>query len=69
MTVPIEVLEDSPVWGESAGATGLSVVLAGATRAELVAALVHADVAVDTVTARHRLEDAFLGLLGEETVR
>ena len=35
----------------------------GATRAALVAALVHAGVGVETVTARRRLEDAFLGMV------
>jgi ABC-2 type transport system ATP-binding protein len=46
---------------------GLVVELDGVRRAELVAALVHADVGVDTVESQHRLEDAFLGLLaGEE---
>jgi ABC-2 type transport system ATP-binding protein len=48
---------------------GLSVELDGAKRSDLVGALVAAGIAVDTVTARHRLEDAFVGLLGEETVR
>ena len=46
---------------------GLSVDLDGARRSDVVAALVHAGIAVDTVQSRHRLEDAFLGLLGEET--
>jgi ABC-2 type transport system ATP-binding protein len=41
------------------------VELDGIARSELVAALVHAGVGVDTVTARNRLEDAFLGLLRE----
>jgi ABC-2 type transport system ATP-binding protein len=46
---------------------GLSVDLEGDTkRSDVVAALVHAGIAVDTVQSRHRLEDAFLGLLGEE---
>ena len=35
-------------------------------RSDLVAALVNAGIAVDTVQSRHRLEDAFLGLLAEE---
>lgn len=48
---------------------GLSVRLSGAQRWQLVDALVRAGVKVGTVTARHQLEDAFLGLLGEETVR
>jgi ABC-2 type transport system ATP-binding protein len=48
---------------------GLSVELEGATRAELVHALVTAGVAVETVTARHQLEDAFLGLVGRHTER
>ena len=48
---------------------GLSVSMDGAERWELVDALVHGGVKVTTVTSRHRLEDAFLGLLGEETER
>ena len=46
---------------------GLLVELDGVPRAELVAALVHAGVGVDTVESTHRLEDAFLGLLAQET--
>ena len=42
---------------------GLSVELDGRSRSELVAALVHGGVGVETVTARRRLEDAFLGLV------
>ena len=42
---------------------GLAVTLDGGRRSELVAALVGAGVAVETVTARRRLEDAFLGLV------
>jgi ABC-2 type transport system ATP-binding protein len=46
---------------------GLVVELIDVRRAELVAALVHGGVGVDTVGSQHRLEDAFLGLLaGEE---
>jgi ABC-2 type transport system ATP-binding protein len=45
---------------------GLSVNIDGASRSELVAALVHAGVGVETVTARHRLEDAFLGLVEKD---
>ena len=48
---------------------GLVVDLDGATRPELVAALVSAGVGVQTVTSRHALEEAFLGLVGEETER
>ncbi len=48
---------------------GLVVRLAGATRPELVAALVGAGISVQTVTSRHALEEAFLGLVGEETER
>ncbi|MEO6468811.1 MAG: ATP-binding cassette domain-containing protein [Acidimicrobiia bacterium] len=48
---------------------GLVVRLAGATRPELVAALVGAGIGVQTVTSRHALEEAFLGLVGEETER
>jgi ABC-2 type transport system ATP-binding protein len=48
---------------------GVSAHLDGIERWQLVDALVRADIKVATVTARHQLEDAFLGLLGEETVR
>ncbi len=48
---------------------GLTVDLDGATRAALVHALVTAGIAVETVTARHQLEDAFLGLVGRHTER
>jgi ABC-2 type transport system ATP-binding protein len=45
-------------------APGLSVSLRdGARRSEVVAALVHAGVGVETVEVRRRLEDAFLGLV------
>jgi len=44
---------------------GLAVELDGIQRSDLVAALVHAGVGVETVTARHQLEDAFLGMVGE----
>jgi ABC-2 type transport system ATP-binding protein len=44
-------------------APGLAVSVDGARRSELVAALVQAGVAVETVTARRRLEEAFLGLV------
>jgi ABC-2 type transport system ATP-binding protein len=42
---------------------GLAVTIDGGRRSELVAALVGAGIAVETVTARRRLEDAFLGLV------
>ena len=48
---------------------GLVVRLSGATRPEIVAALVGAGIGVQTVTSRHALEEAFLGLVGEETER
>jgi ABC-2 type transport system ATP-binding protein len=48
---------------------GLVVRLAGATRPELVAALVAGGIGVQTVTSRHALEEAFLGLVGDETER
>jgi len=44
---------------------GLAVELDGIKRSEIVAALVHARIGVETVTARHHLEDAFLGMVGE----
>jgi ABC-2 type transport system ATP-binding protein len=45
---------------------GLAVTMDGGRRSELVAALVGAGIAVETVTARRRLEDAFLGLVEGE---
>ncbi len=45
---------------------GLTVDVEGTARSELVAALVSAGIGVETVTARRQLEDAFLGLVGEE---
>ncbi len=48
---------------------GLSVDLDGVARSALVAALVQAGIGVETVTSRHQLEDAFLGLVGEHTER
>ena len=44
-------------------APGLAVAMDGGRRSDLVAALVAAGIAVETVTARRRLEDAFLGLV------
>jgi ABC-2 type transport system ATP-binding protein len=45
---------------------GLSVLLDGMERKQLVAALVNAGVGVETVASRHRLEDAFLGMVGSD---
>jgi ABC-2 type transport system ATP-binding protein len=42
---------------------GLAVGINGGSRSELVAELVRAGVGVETVTARRRLEDAFLGMV------
>ncbi len=42
---------------------GLTVELDGAERKNVVAALVHAGVGVETITTRHQLEDAFIGLV------
>ena len=42
---------------------GLTVELDGAERKHVVAALVHAGVGVETITTRHQLEDAFIGLV------
>jgi ABC-2 type transport system ATP-binding protein len=42
---------------------GLAVGINGGSRSELVSALVRSGVGVETVTARRRLEDAFLGLV------
>ena len=46
---------------------GLVVELGTAGRAEALAALVEAGVAVDQFTPRRRLEDAFLALVGENS--
>jgi len=48
---------------------GLVLGLDGIDRPALVALLVHAGVGVRTVTVRRRLEDAFIGLVGEEHAR
>ena len=45
---------------------GLAVGINGGSRSELVSALVRAGVGVETVTARRRLEDAFLGLVEDQ---
>lgn len=42
---------------------GLSVELDGTERKHVVAALVNAGVGVETITTRHQLEDAFIGLV------
>jgi ABC-2 type transport system ATP-binding protein len=44
-------------------APGIAVATDDGRRSDLVAALVNAGIAVETVTARRRLEDAFLGLV------
>jgi ABC-2 type transport system ATP-binding protein len=53
------------VTGESNGT--LTVDLDGTSRADAVAALVHAGIGVDRVVPRRRLEDAFLALVGGDT--
>jgi ABC-2 type transport system ATP-binding protein len=64
----IEMLKRLPgVQGITSEAPGLSLQLDGIERTDLVAALVHAGVGVQTVTSRHRLEDAFFEMLGEAT--
>ena len=50
----------------SADGNELSVHASG-PRSDLVAALVHAGVRVETVTVQQRLEDAFLGIIEEGT--
>ncbi len=47
----------------TAEGAGLAVELDGISRADVVRTLVEHGFAVDTVTSRHRLEDAFLGLI------
>jgi len=48
-------------------APGLSLQLDGIERKEVVAALVHAGVGVETVASRHRLEDAFFQMLSGDS--
>ncbi|HJT38227.1 MAG TPA: hypothetical protein VJ818_07360, partial [Actinomycetota bacterium] len=45
--------------------TGLAIELGDIDRKEIVAKLVRGGVGVETVMSRHRLEDAFLSMLGE----
>jgi ABC-2 type transport system ATP-binding protein len=45
---------------------GLSVDFEGIERRDVVAWLVEGGIGVDTIVSRHRLEDAFLGLLEHE---
>jgi len=45
--------------------SGLAIDLEGTDRKEIVARLVRGGVGVETVMSRHRLEDAFLSMLGE----
>jgi len=62
----IAALKDLPgVASVAAEEDGVLVELAGAQASVIVAELVGAGVAVDRVTARRRLEDAFLTLIGE----
>ena len=66
----IEVLRSLPAVHDVGHAPpGISVRLDGAGRAEVVAALVHAGIGVETVRQQERLEDVFVGLVGEETMR
>jgi ABC-2 type transport system ATP-binding protein len=53
------------VLGVQASERGLVVDLDGIKRSEVVAALVHAGVAVDAVVPRRRLEDAYLSIVEE----
>ena len=47
---------------------GISLQLNGTERKQIVAALVHGGIGVETVEARHRLEDAFIGIVEEDEV-
>jgi ABC-2 type transport system ATP-binding protein len=63
----LEVLRQLPgVSRISSEAPGLSLQLDGLARKELVARLVAAGAGVETITSRHRLEDAFFQMLGED---
>jgi ABC-2 type transport system ATP-binding protein len=58
------VLESLPmVQRVDSESPGLAVAIDGGRRSELVTALVQAGISVETVTARRRLEEAFLGLV------
>jgi ABC-2 type transport system ATP-binding protein len=61
ITPGVVSVEDAP--------PGLGIELDGVTRASVVSALVHAGIGVETVMQRHRLEDTFVELVGEETMR
>jgi ABC-2 type transport system ATP-binding protein len=45
---------------------GIAVVLNGVARKEIVASLVNAGIGIETVATRRRLEEAFLGMMGDE---
>ncbi|MEO8458339.1 MAG: ABC transporter ATP-binding protein, partial [Chloroflexota bacterium] len=45
---------------------GLAVALSGVERKDIVATLVHAGIGIETVATRRRLEEAFLGMMGED---
>ncbi|MCF2528169.1 alpha/beta fold hydrolase [Yinghuangia soli] len=64
----VEVLEGRPgIASVVPEGEGVIVYLAGAEASEVVAELVGAGVPVDRVTAKRRLEDAFLTLIGEQS--
>jgi ABC-2 type transport system ATP-binding protein len=66
----IRVLETIPGIGTvQREVSGLTVDVDGVARSDIVVALVGAGVGVQTITARRQLEDAFLGLVGEEHAR
>jgi ABC-2 type transport system ATP-binding protein len=61
------VLQDLPGVGKiEREPPGLLVNINGGSRSDLVAALVRAGVGVETVMLRRRLEDAFLGMVGDD---
>lgn len=62
----LSVLRDMPgVAAARLDGAGILVELAGAERKQVAAALVRSGIGLETVMARHRLEDAFLGLLAD----
>ena len=66
VTAARRVLEQLPaVIGVESESPGLAVTLRDGRRSDVVAALVGAGVGVETITARRRLEDAFVGLVAE----
>ena len=60
----LKLLESTPgVSRIERDAAGISMTLTGVDRKTIVAALANTGIGVETIEARHRLEDAFLGIV------